>query len=151
MSQLSEGVILFAIKNLAIMCFSDFSDRSVLHKLRPRSWSFLWRGCYGTWRRAFPLLLKSAPAPCSCHEEPPEFLSSVKQGWIISSPLITFLARQATIMIRVIESHASGISWAQEGNQGRIHFPLPCGSCFAQLIICVERLMLSVAQGLGWP
>lgn len=48
--------------------------------------------------------------PHSCREEPPAFLSSVKQGWIISSPLITFLARQATIMIRVIESHASGIS-----------------------------------------
>lgn len=58
----------------------------------------------------FPFCQGERLLPRSCHEEPPAFLSSVKQGWIISSPLITFLARQATIMIRVIESHASGIS-----------------------------------------
>lgn len=74
----------------------------VLHKLRLLSWAFLseelpWDG---EERARFPAAVV----------EPPLFLSSVKQGWIISSPLITFLARQATIMIRVIESHASGIS-----------------------------------------
>lgn len=121
----------------------DSCDRDVLHKLRPGSRAFL--------RGAFPVLLRGRLHPRSHPEEPPALLSSVKQGWIISSLLITFLVRQATIMIRVIESHASGISLAQEGDQGGIHFPLPCGSCFARSIICVERLMLSVAQGCADP
>lgn len=49
------------------------------------------------------------PSSSKLSEEPPAFLCSVNQGWIISSPLITFLVKQATIMIRVIESHASGM------------------------------------------
>lgn len=106
-------------------------------------------GCVARGEEPFPFCSGGHLHPRSHCEEPPVLLSSVKQGWIISSLLITFLVRQATIMIRVIESHASGISLAQEGDQGGIHFPLPCGSCFARSIVCVERPML--AQGWADP